>query len=94
MVHICPYGEVEVVMMLATYFLVEMSFCVVYPVHSLRIVDWNISAVATYEPSAFVVEFVDHQNSNDHTGNARDNPNYVLELENSSDHEVRSWQEE
>jgi hypothetical protein len=50
--------------------------------------------VATYEPSAFVVEFVDHQNSNDHTGNARDNPNSVLELENSSDHEVRSWQEE
>jgi len=83
-----------VVVMLATYFLVEMSFCVVCPVHSLRIVDWNISVVATQEPSAFVVEFVDHQNSSDHTDNARDNPNSVLELENSSNHEVGSWQEE
>ena len=78
------------VVMLATYFLVEMSFCVVCPVRSLRIVDWNISAVATHEPSVFVVEFVDHQNSSDHTNNARDNPNSVLELENSSNHEVGS----
>jgi hypothetical protein len=70
-----------------------MSFCVVCPVHSLRIIGWNISAVATYEPSAFVVEFVDHQNSSDQIDNARENPNSVLELENNSDHEVGSWQE-
>jgi hypothetical protein len=84
------HGEVEVVVMLATYFLVEMSFYVVCPVHSLRIIDWNISTVATHEPSAFVVEFEDHQISSDHTDNARDNPNSVLKLENSSDHEVGS----
>ena len=81
------------VMMLATYFLMEMSFCVVCPVHSPHMVEWNISAMATHEPSTFVIEFVDHQNSSDHTNNARDNPNFVLELQNSSDHEVRYWQE-
>jgi hypothetical protein len=46
--------------------------------------------VATHEPSAFVVEFEDHQISSDHTDNVRDNPNSVLKLENSSDHEVGS----
>jgi hypothetical protein len=90
LVHICSHGEVEVVVMLATCFLVEMSFYVVCPVHSLRIIDWNISTVATHEPSAFVIEFEDHQSSSDHTDNARDSPNSVLELESSSDHEVGS----
>ena len=45
------------VVMLSTYFLVEMNFYVVCPTHNLRIIDWNIAVVVTHEPFAFVVEF-------------------------------------